>query len=123
MSLTRDEILNADDREIRAVEVEEWGGTVYVGSMTGAQRDQLEHEMVASEDNPDGKGLLLRAKLAVLTLCDKEGKALFTLADLDALSQKSAAPLDKVFSESADLNHLSKGDQDELTKTDVALGE
>ena len=38
MSLTRHAILEAPDIETREVPVPEWGGTVYLRALTGAQR-------------------------------------------------------------------------------------
>ena len=40
--LSRDEILAADDIQIELLEVPEWGGSIFVKGMTGAERDRFE---------------------------------------------------------------------------------
>jgi len=65
MTLTRDAILAANDTKLVPVEIPEWGGTVYVRPMTGAERDSYDMEMVAT-----GKPENLRGRMAVRTICD-----------------------------------------------------
>ena len=45
-ALTRDEILGADDLKTESVKVPEWGGTVLVRELTGAERDEWEASVV-----------------------------------------------------------------------------
>jgi hypothetical protein len=45
-SLTKDEILEAADLSTKAVDVPEWGGSVNVRTMTGADRDAFENTLV-----------------------------------------------------------------------------
>ena len=45
--LSREDIAQADDIVIEAVDVPEWGGTVLVKGMTGAERDRFEISMLA----------------------------------------------------------------------------
>ena len=44
--LTRDQILQANDLVTETVEVPEWGGSVFVKSLTGVERDQFEAAIV-----------------------------------------------------------------------------
>src|SRR4051812_3187961 len=94
--LSRDAILGADDLKRETVPVPEWGGTVCVRTMTGAERDDYEAETYrmrgASADNNLAN---LRARLCVRTICDESGQRLFTDQDIDALGKKSAAALDR----------------------------
>ena len=111
--LTRDEILAAPDIDMQAVPVPEWGGTVLVKTMRGYERDALEASI-----NADGKTNLedFRAKIAVATICDREGNAIFSRHDIDVLTTKSAAALDRVFDVASKLNRISERDKQELVE-------
>lgn len=110
MSTLRDQILAADDLKVIAVDVPEWGCTVHVRTMSGGERDAFE-ERQQRDPFKD-----IRARLAVLTVCDEEGNLLFTDADIPALTKKSAAALDRIFAAATKLNKFSKEDLDELQK-------
>ena len=106
--LSREQVLAAEDVKCRDVEVPEWGGTVRVRVMSGAQRDRYE-QMV--EDQRSGKKVDVRGltvALVILTLVDEEGKPLFTLADLDAVNAKNAAVINRLFRVAQELNALSE---------------
>lgn len=113
--LDRDMILNASDMDIEAVPVPEWGGTVFVKTMCGFERDALEASISGGSK---GKTNLedFRAKIAVATVCDREGNALFTRADIAALTKKSAAALDRIFTVARRLNRISEQDEQELVE-------
>jgi hypothetical protein len=85
MSL-RDAILTADDRKTEAVEVPEWGTTVYLRPMSGLERDQWEAKKV--NNNASWAGALLAS-----TLCEADGARSFTLADAEALGNKNGAAI------------------------------
>ena len=116
--LTREMILQADDLRRELVSIPEWGGEVYVRSLTGAERDQFEAGMmkIVVGGTPVVKLELARARLASLTMCDESGQRLFTEADVVALSGKCAAPLERVFEAAGQLSGLSKADVEELAK-------
>lgn len=118
MSLTKDQILEANDLQSVAVEVPEWGGTVYVRSMTGADRDAFESSMVTV--HPDGSRTPdlrnLRSKLVALTLVDEEGNRLFEVADIARLALKSSAALERVFEAAQRLNGLGTKAEAEAVK-------
>ena len=113
--LSRDAILSASDLRPEAVEVPEWGGSVYVRMLTGAERDAFEQSIV------QGKGKTrktvmenIRARLCVLCLCDQAGLRIFGDDDIDALGEKSAAALDRCFAVAQRVNGLSGDDVDDL---------
>lgn len=116
--LSRDEILGASDIAVEPVEVPEWGGTVRVRGLTGAERDELEAEIVRA--NRDGSTRVdtrnLRARLVALSVVDEAGERLFTCEDIEALGQKSAAALDRVFSVAQRLSGLGDEDVEALAK-------
>ena len=115
--LTRDGILQADDIVTEAVEVPEWGGTVLVKGMTGAERDRFELGMVENPGKSAKVNLAdMRAKLCSLTIVNENGKLLFTPADIKALTKKSAAALQRVWEVARELSGLSDDDVEELTE-------
>jgi hypothetical protein len=123
--LTAEEILQADDLPKELVEVPEWGGEVYVRTMTGLERDSWEGSIVKMKPRRvNGRNIQepeiifanARAKLLAKVLCDENGKSLFSEHQVDVLGGKSAAALDKCFTVAQKLNHLTNEDVEELTK-------
>ena len=110
--LNRDAILNADDLPRELIEVPEWGGSVYVRTLRGNERDNFEQSIVGKKQKTSLDNV--RARFAVLTICDESGKRLFSDADAKALGDKSAAALDRVFAVSQRLNGFSQEDQEDL---------
>ena len=93
--LTRDQILAVDDRQFEDVSVQEWGGSVRVGSMSALARDRYDEAVVARRDRGTDTQSL-RAMLVAFAVVDEDGKPLFTIADIDALGTKSGAALTRV---------------------------
>ena len=115
MRLTREMILTSDDLTREEVEVEEWGGSVFVRVMTGSERDILESRQLMTEGQPAGERLKnLRALLAVLTTCDENGGAVFVMDDMDAVGHKSSKVLDRLFEVSLRLNKLREEEVQQL---------
>lgn len=111
MALTRDSILRADDLPREEVAVPEWGGAVWVRTLTAAERDAFEASV-----NP-GKGRKnlanFRARLAVLCVVDEKGERLFQDEDAAALGRRSAAALDRITDAALRLSGLSEAGQKE----------
>ena len=111
--LNRDTILKADDLPRELVEVPEWGdGGVWVRTLKGCERDSFEQSLVGKKQKMSLENV--RARFAVLTICDESGTRLFTDADAKALGDKSAAALDRVFAVAQRLNGFSSDDVEEL---------
>lgn len=116
-SLTRDQILQAQDIKTESVDVPEWGGNVYVKGMTGAERDAFEGSIVETRGkNTHVNVRNLRAKLVAQSVCDENGEPLFTPKDVDALGKKSAAALQRVFDVASRLSGISSKDVEELAE-------
>jgi hypothetical protein len=114
MGFSRDEILGKRRGRVEEVKVPEWGGTVFVREITASERDAFE---ASSLDKKGGAKMVnIRARLAVLTLSDSEGKRLFGDADVAALGELPASAMDRIFEASMRVNRLSKSDVDELEK-------
>lgn len=120
--LTKDEILQADDIRKEEVEVPEWGGSVWVKTMSGSERDRFEASIISAKGE---RNLVnLRAKIVAMSVIDESGKRLFTFEDALELGKKSARALDRVFSVAQRLSGFTPQDVEEMTKNSSAgLGE
>lgn len=113
--LSRDDILGADDRQIRTVAVPEWGGEVLVRGLTGAERDRYEESLwVGRGKNRKLNWTNARAKLVAASVVGEDGKPLFTQRDVEALGAKSSAALDRIYSVAQELSGVTDGDMDEM---------
>lgn len=113
--LSRDAILKKATLPTEDVSVPEWGGTVRVQALTGAQRDAYEASMVEQRGKERKINMRnVRAKLVALSVVDEQGKRVFTDADVQALGDLNASALDRVFSVAQRLSGLSKEDIEEL---------
>lgn len=116
-TLNRDAILGAPDIRTEEVRVPEWGGSVLVRGLTGAERDRFEDSIVEMRGQ---KRIFhmehIRARLVALSVVDEQGNRIFTEADIPALSKKSALALQRVFEVAQRLSGLSDVDLSELTK-------
>jgi hypothetical protein len=110
--LSRDAILACNDRKSVAVEIPEWGGTVYVRVMSGADRDQF--DALVTKDGVTRSEIT--SLLARLCIADEAGAPLFRDEDIAVLAQKSAAVLDRIFDVATKLNATSGEAIDEMGK-------
>lgn len=99
-ALTREQILLADDLPRELVDVPEWGGQVFVRALDGAGRAILERSKTDERD--------MRSLVVMLCVCDETGVRLFNQADVDALAQKSAVALHRVFEVATRLSVLGR---------------
>ena len=116
--LERETILGAQDLPSERLDVPEWGGSIYVKSLTGAERDGFEALIIRKRESNRKTGgmsiLGLKARLVILTACDAAGERLFKDDDIDALNAKSGAALDRIFQVAQRLSGLSAEDVEEL---------
>ena len=116
-TLTRSEILSADDLKTESVKVPEWGGIVLVRELTGAERDTWETSVVKTNGikvTIDSHNM--RAKLAALSIVGADGKRLFTVKDVQKLGNKSAAALDRVTDAAKRLSRIGEDELENLGK-------
>ncbi len=112
--LNREAILAVNDLPTKDVPVPAWGGDVRVRSLTGAERDQFECDILAARRDGKISPGNVRARYVAMCVIGEDGENLFTMADIEALGRKSAAALDKVYQEILSFNALSEDDVDEL---------
>lgn len=115
--LTRDQIIEADDRKYETVECPEWGGDVRLRSITGTQRDAYEQSLMQG-NGADRKMNLRNARVKLIVLCavDETGRPLFTAEDVSSLGRKNAAPIDRLFDAARKLAGMTSEDVDKLTE-------
>lgn len=117
MTLTKEQILAADDIPIREVEVPEWGGTVRMRGLTGSERDAYESSLFQQRGE---KRILrmenVRARLVARCIVDDEGNRLFSDEEVKALGGKSGKVLDRLFDEARKLSGLTAEDVEELAE-------
>lgn len=115
--LSKESILAVQDVVTERVEVPEWGGTVLVRGLTGAERDAFEGEVIQrSGRDVKTNTRNMRARLVVLSVVDEQGNRLFGFPDIETLGAKSARALDRVFAVAMRLSGLRDEDVEELTE-------
>jgi hypothetical protein len=110
--LCREAILNANDIKTEEVKVPEWGGVVLVKGLTGLEKDRYDQSVYNVKDG-NVNYTNMRAKLVALSICGEDLKPIFATADIEALGQKSAAALNRVFEVA---QRLSAAEVEELEK-------
>lgn len=126
-TLSRNSLLAKEELEKVKVDLGK-GESVYVRQMTGRERDNFEQSLI--KEKKDAKGNVVsydralgdfRAKLAVVTVCDEEGKALFLSDDYSLLSQNmSAKRLELIVNAAQKLNAITEEDKEALVKNSSA---
>ncbi|MEI8285697.1 MAG: hypothetical protein WCG15_00210 [Actinomycetes bacterium] len=113
MSLTKDQILAADDLGLLEIKVKEWGGSVFCRVMSCGERDSYENDWVLNK----AKGVEnFRTKFLAKCLCDEKGTRLFTDAEVEQLAKKSAKVMSRVWQKAMEHNALTEADVEELGK-------
>jgi hypothetical protein len=111
--LDKSAILGASDLPHEDVPVKEWGGTVRVRTMTGAERDEFRSAIATEGGVLVGK---FSAALLAATIVDENGGRLFSVEDMVALQAKSATALDTAANVAMRLNGLGAAAQEDAVK-------
>ena len=115
--LTKESIIGADDSPLLPLEVPEWGGTLYIRTLNGMERDWFEEQCVTISGigkTATAKANMrnMRAKLAAMAIADKDGKRMFHETEIPKLAQKSGLALDRVFNAAKEHNKMLDVDKD-----------
>lgn len=117
MTLSRDDILKTNDLTMKEVDVPEWGGSIFLRTMSGAERDAFEQSCF------EGRGKdrrfnyqNVRARFLAYCIADENGNRLFTDADITELGKKSSLVLSRLFEIAQEMNGFTESDIEELTK-------
>ena len=117
MVLDKSAILTASDMKKEKIHVPEWGGDVWIKSLSGKERDAFESSMFKGKGKNRKENFAnLRARLLVWTLVDEQGNRLFDDSDATALGEKNAKALDRCFAKARELSGMSEEDVEEMTK-------
>lgn len=106
--LSKAAILSAGDFKLEKVAVPEWGGDVYIKTISGLERDTFE------EGYQEQRMKNFRSRFLVLTLCDSDGSRLFTDAEVDEIGKKSSLVLNRLFDKAWALNAFTNEAIDDL---------
>lgn len=107
-------------RRTEAREVAELG-TVYIGIMSGSERDEYDRLVVAELDAAEAekrpmRACLVQAQIICRTLCDENGVRLFSDSDADQIQHWQAPLLKTLHGIAAEVNALPKAEADKLEK-------
>lgn len=105
--LSREQILAAQDLASEEISVPEWGGTVRVRMMTGAERDALGATLLGADKKVDMSQY--RIRLLAACLVDEAGQPLFGPDEVGLLGAKSGVALDRVYRVAERLNDVGAG--------------
>lgn len=115
--LSKQDILAAQDMRREEVHVPEWGGSVYVRSLSADEKDAFEYKMYSQKQT--GRGI--RAAYVGLSLVDEMGQRLFTDEEVPMLGTKFAGAVDRVFEVVSRINRISERDLEDLGKNSDAV--
>lgn len=115
MILTRDVILSADDVKREKVSVPEWGGDLFVATMSGTARDAWEQTLVTRKNGKTEPNLEnMRARLVVACVVDDKGERLFKDEDAVALGKKSSKVLERLAKVAQRVNGIGDSELEDL---------
>jgi hypothetical protein len=109
---TRESILGASDRIAGYLDIPEWGGRVYLATLTVAQRAKFLEALSrlrAGNDSVEQAMNYYQAQVGLLAdaVVGQDSVALFTGADVERLATKSPALVGRVYDEIVRLNGFS----------------
>lgn len=115
--LSAEDILAVEDSAIVPLDVPEWGGRVYIRTLTGEERDAFEISTTRINGKNREQNLQnVRAKLSAMAMCNDRGVRLFTDSQVAALGRKSSKALNRVFDKAVEVNAMNPEDVDRLTE-------
>lgn len=124
--LSKEQFLKGDKLKKEKVELED-GNFVYVREMTAHERNQWEQSMYTKVKGKGGREDFqsnlndYQAKLAVFTICDKDGNLLFDFNDYKELANKvSASKLNKIVDVAYRLSGITEEDKEDMLKNSEA---
>lgn len=115
--LSREQILNANDRTYEVVQCPEWGGDVRIQSLTGLEYDRFQKEIASGRGkNRDVRFDHLRTRLIVKCAVDEDGALMFEEADIRRLSSKNSKPIDRLFAACQKIVGMSDDDAEKMVE-------
>lgn len=115
--LDRATILSHKTHPVATVDVAEWGGTVYVRTLTAKEFDDFQNSNwveVGKERKFCAKNY--RARFVCMVASDESGKRIFTDLDADEVGALSGPAVDKVYEAGQKLNGLDSKSSEQAEK-------
>jgi hypothetical protein len=115
--LDRLAILQARTLPQESVSVPEWGGDVFVRTLTAKELDDFQAANIQGSGKDRKPNLQnFRARLAVRCIVDADGKRLFEDTDAEALGAASCRAIDRVFAVAQRLNGMTDESTESIAK-------
>jgi hypothetical protein len=122
--LNKADVRDAHDRVIEKVPVPEWGTDkpvherfLFVRSLTAGECDQMEESCIEARKRGAKVTLRnMRARLVALAACDERGVPVFTDSDVEWLTDKAGAPVNRLYAKAQELSGITESDLEELEK-------
>lgn len=106
MSLSREQILAAQDLPIKTVPMPAWGGEVLVRKLSASERVRWTAKYEGEVKGE--RAVKFLCELLVMSLCDEAGKSIMDEADVAALAEKDFNALDSLSAIALEMNGISK---------------
>lgn len=126
-SSLRAKILDAKDIKKELVTIDEWGVTVEVRGLTGAQQVRISKAAEVKDVDKNGEpttrtdnNLLAQAMILASTFDPDTGELVFEPTDADGLYEKSGAALNKIATAALRLNGMAAGEEEKIEKNSGA---
>lgn len=113
------EIIAIQDRKLELVEVPEWEASVYVRSMTAAERGRIEADAAKFKElrgKDPGFAQNFTVRVVGLCVCDEKGERLFNDSEVEILRTKNAMAISRIAEVAQRLSGFSKIDLEALEK-------
>ena len=110
MTLNRESFLSPK-LKIEEVQVEDLGGSVFVKQLTA--KDAIAYGvgigklMEAAKEAEKDQPIDLRERLLVITVCDEDGKLIFSQEDIALLGEQSPRTVDVLYTAASELNAMA----------------
>jgi hypothetical protein len=117
--LGKEQILAARDQVVERLEVPEWGGAVYIRSISAKERGVIEAAAARwkeSKGRDDSFVKTFTLHMAGMALCDADGNRLFSDQEIAQLADRNAAAIAHVAEAAQRLAGLTKEDIQALEK-------
>ena len=112
----RDQIMKAKDISGKKLEIEEWGVTVEVRTMTARERAEVVENAIDPVTGKTSIGIMY-PQIAISCVYDPEtGEKIFTPQDKELLLDKSGAVLEKIAQLAMELSGMTEASGAELGK-------
>ena len=115
MATTIEDVLALDDGHTEVVKVPEWGDVeITVASMTARERSEIEKRWGSKDASSDPASF--RADVLAQTLKKPDKTPFGTPQQIQALLDKNAAAVERLFEAACEVNGFTKKDVEELEK-------